>query len=467
VTRAVALAALLAPAIARADDPPPDPTPAPEPAPEATAAPAPASVPGTKELAERVEQVEDDSAELARKVRILEAQNKAMKEELGSMRWLGRFITVWVDAGAFAVGGDGSGIRSDIGHIYFPKYIDRLAAQWVFMGDPLSTTINSLGEPADTSDSREIRTDTVHSGGRPSLIVNSVGLSIGKEVGHGFAVAALAELLPRPDHDLLDIELANVQYRPIEGTDLVISAGKVDSVLGVEYRSQDAPHRLGITPSLICRYTCGRPLGINARLVRDALSLSAALTNGDNFDRRFEHEDELKANRLPTAAAHVQWTLPVGQGLELGISGAVGPQDATSARGLVQWHLGFDLRLADFHGFDVTAEYVQGIQPGRTMSITPCDVAPCLSYKGAYVLVDRVVNKWLTPYVRVDWRDAVHQNGVEFVYESHTLRNTIGVHANVTSRIIGKLEYTFNRELGGIPQFADDILTTSIVVATD
>ena len=54
-----------------------------------------------------------------------------------------------------------------------------------------------------------------------------------------------------------------------------------------------------------------------------------------------------------------------------------------------------------------------------------------------------------------------------FVYESHTLRATAGVHVEMTSRIIGKIEYTWNHELGNIPQFADDILTTSLVVATD
>jgi hypothetical protein len=99
--------------------------------------------------------------------------------------------------------------------------------------------------------------------------------------------------------------------------------------------------------------------------------------------------------------------------------------------------------------------------------MTACDLAPCLTYKGAYLLVDHRIRPWVTPYVRLDWRDAVHTRGAEFVYESHTLRGTIGSHFEVTSRIIGKIEYTLNRELGNIPQFANDILTTSIVVATD
>ena len=47
------------------------------------------------------------------------------------------------------------------------------------------------------------------------------------------------------------------------------------------------------------------------------------------------------------------------------------------------------------------------------------------------------------------------------------MRATVGAQLAVTSRILGKIEYTWNHELDGIPQFADDILTTSVVVATD
>jgi hypothetical protein len=136
---------------------------------------------------------------------------------------------------------------------------------------------------------------------------------------------------------------------------------------------------------------------------------------------------------------------------------------------LVQWHYGFDARLVNLSRFDVTAEFVQGHQPGKSlpMSTTPCDAAPCLRYKAAYILVDRRVNAWFLPYIRVDWREATHQNGVQFVYEARVARATIGARFSVTSRILGKIEYTFVRELAGVPQFPDDVLTTSIVVATD
>lgn len=478
--RAVAIVAALASttAIARAQDapavddaapappaPPAPPTPPAEapPAPPA-AAPPPAAEPAPtpEELAARLDELEQQQQALAAESR----RAAATREQVKSLLPLRTFITVFVDVGAFAVGGDGSGIRSDLGHFYYPQYAGRLAGQWVFMGDPLSTTINALGEPADASDSRELKSDTLHSHGRPSLIVNSLGLAIGKYVGHDISITALAELLPRPGHDILDIELAHIDYRPSPEIDLVISAGKVDSVLGVEYRSQDAQHRLTVTPSLICRYTCGRPIGVQARVTRGRLSASASITNSDNFDQRFEPSVELRSNRVPTAAGHVQWMLPVGQGLEVGVSGALGPQANQADDGLAQWHVGADARLRDLAGFDVTAEYVQGHQPGKTMT-TACDLAPCLTYKGAYILVDRRMNPWLTPYVRVDWRDAVHEHGVDFVYESHTLRGTFGARFEMTSRILAKFEYTFNRQLDNIPMFPDDIVTSSIVVATD
>jgi hypothetical protein len=457
MTVAMLAVAGLAPRLAHADEPD---VPAPAPAPDPPAGSA--SIPAPDEVAARIDELDDRVHVLERELR----RTATMRDQVKSLLQLDRFITVFIDVGAFVVGGDGSGIRSDLDHIYFPQYANRLPGQWVFMGDPLSTAINSLDEPADTSDSREDPNNTIHAGNHPSVIVNSIGLAIGKDVGHGISVVSLVELLPRPGQNILDIELAHIDYRPSVRHDLVLSAGKVDSVLGVEYRNQDATRRIGVAPSLICRYTCGRPIGVQARLVEGALSASASLTNGDNFDHRFEPELELHANALPTAAGHLQWTFPVGQGLELGASGAIGPQSDQPEISIVQWHVGFDASLTNVDGFNVTAEYVQGHQPGQTMTV-PCDLSPCLTYKGAYVLVDHHTTKWLVPYVRVDWRDAVHTSGVQFVYESHVARATLGARFVLTSRILAKVEYTFNRELDGIPQFPDDVLTSSIVVATD
>ncbi len=462
--RALIALALAAPVIAHAQ--PASDAPAEPPAPTEPPAPPPPpadDAPTTKQLAEEIEQLRAQVKDLEDK----QAQSAGTEAKVESMWPRYRFITAYIDVGAFVVGGNGSGIRSDVGHFFYPKYAGRIAGQWVFMGDPLATAINSLGEPADTSDSRELKTDPIHSGGRPTMLVNSLALALGRSVSNDISIAALVELLPRPGENILDIELAQIHWRPIHEVNLEISAGKIDSVLGVEYRAQDANRRLEITPSLIARYTTGRPVGIQARLVRGPLSASAAITDRDNFADRFEPSTSLTTSWLPTIAGHLQYSLPVGQNLELGVSAALGPQTDQPDTGVAQWHVGFDAKLTDLHGFDATAEYVQGLQQGQTTTITPCNAAPCLSYKGAYLIVDHRMNNWFTPYVRVDWRDAVHQNGVQFVYESHTARATIGGHFELSNRIIGKIEYSFVRELDVIPDFPDDVLTTSIVVATD
>jgi hypothetical protein len=424
-------------------------------------------------LAERLEELEAAAREIGR----LERDVARARDQVAALSWLPRYITAFIDVGAFAVGGDGSGIRSDSLHLHYPRYKDTVSGQWVFMGDPFSTAINSFGEPADTASSREDPDDTINSQGRPSLIVNAVGLAISKAVTDRVSITALAELLPRPGPDRIDVPFAHIDYRPSPEIDLVISAGKIDSVLGVEYRTQDAPRRLGVTPSLICRYTCGRPLGVEARLAQGPATVGLAISNGDSFDERFSPDDQLKANKLPSLSAHVQWRLPVGRGLDIGVSAMLGPQDGQPSLSVYQWHYGFDAALKDLDRWDVVAEVVHGRLQGRTsaelaadamagLERARCDLARCLSYKGAYVLVDRRMTSRLTPYVRIDWRDAVLENGVDFVYESHTLRTTVGLHLEMTSRIVGKIEYTWNRELEA-PPFPHDVITSSIVVSTD
>lgn len=442
----------------------------PEPPPEPTADP----LPSPAELAERIEELEQK----AQQAEVVEERVVTLSKNFGTLAYLRRFLTIYLDVGWFHVGGNGAGVRSDVGHRYIRDY-DDVPAEWVLVGDPLSTAINARGEPADIGAARAIDTDTVNSEGHPSFILNAIGLSISRTIGRGISIAGLVEFLPRPGPDLTEVQLAHVDYRPSNKHDLVFSVGKVDSVLGVEYRAQDAPTRLTVTPSLLCRYICGRPLGMQGRLTMGRLLAAVSVTNGDNFNERFEIDAQTTYHRLPTLAAHLQWILPVGQGLEVGVSGAIGPQDGQSASHVHQWHYGFDLRLRDLHGLDVYAEFVQGKQQGSSAGaahaadammvpspVAHCGIAQCLTYKAAYVLASQRIQPWLTPYARVDWRDARHQNGIDFLYVTRTMRSTVGVHVTITSRIIAKAEYTANFELG-TPQFPNNVLTSSLVVSTD
>lgn len=441
-------------------------------APPTPVAPAPVA-PTPEELARRIDALE----ERADRVPVLERRIATLHERVQTLLPLRRFLTVFVDLGWFSVGGNGAGVRSDIGHRYVPDY-ENVPAEWVLLGDPLSTTINSLGEPADLGVARSIEDDSIDSGGHPTFLVNALGLAIGKSIGDRVAVAGLVELLPRPGPDRVVVELAHVDYRPSQEVELLISAGKVDSVLGIEYRAQDARDRVTVTPSLLCRYTCGRPYGVRARAHRGPLDASAALTTGDTFEERFEADPRIASSALPTVSAHLQLMLPIGNGLELGASGAIGPQDGQSATHVHQWHYGLDLRLHEIHDISLQAEFVHGRQQGSTSGFaraasemddvvaSRCDLAPCLSYKAAYALASWRARARILPYARVDWRDARHHRGIDFLYVSRVVRATVGLNVEVTNRVIAKIEYTNNHELLG-PQFPNDVLTTSLVVSTD
>ncbi len=464
------------------DEPSPAPDePTPTPAPPSTDVPPPtppvppATIPIPDEVVDRLDELDARAKQLERGQRTAEATAKTVDR----LSFLSRFFTAIIDVGAFAAGGDGAGIRSDTLHANYPEYANTVSGQWVFMGDPLSTSINTLGEPADTADSRETPTDTIDSHGHPSLIVNSIGLGIAGWATDALAIRGLALMLPRPGADQIDVEYAYVELHPWP-KQVYFYLGKIESVMGVEYRTQDAQTRTGITPSLICRYTCGRQLGARVDVVHHRLFASAAIYNGDTFEQRFEPDRSLHANKLPTGALHLQWKLrdrALGDrvDLALGASGALGPQDGQSDLSVRQWQYGLDARLAT-SAWDVVAELVQGHQPGASSDAMPvvpqpaCDITACLRYRGAYLLVDRRLGEHgaITPYARFDWRDATHRSGADFVYEANSIRAAVGARLRVVEdrRVYLKAEYIWNHELG-VPAFPHDVVTMSLVVSTE
>ena len=148
----------------------------------------------------------------------------------------------------------------------------------------------------------------------------------------------------------------------------------------------------------------------------------------------------------------------------MGASGAFGAQDLQVDDDVYQWHYGADLRL-EWHDLELSAEYVQGQAEGKTEDgEAPCGLAPCLTFKGAYGLLGYRATNALMPYVRVDWRDALHQSGASFVYVSDLARATFGMRVELGTATVLKLEYTVNRELGRVPAFANDVLTSSLVL---
>lgn len=450
--------------------------PATEPPPATEPQPAVPPVLDPVALAKRLDELEADNRHTHEALDLLRKHQAIAASHIKHLLPLSGRISGYLDFGFFHVEGDGSGIRSDIGHKYFPQYAGVIPDSWVFMGDPLSTTINSRGEPADTAGSRAIMFDSVNNKGKSSFIVNAVNLALFAGLSDELTLNTSVDFVPRgrdvsdPDGlflgDFLDVKLAYAEYRPsIDGAALSLFAGKFDSVLGVEYRSQDAPDRLAVTPSLICRYTCGHPLGVKARaeLFDKKLAINVAVTNGSHSVEQFPFADEIDTNQFKTTAGRISYRFPIGAGLEIGASGAFGAQDFQVSDSVYQWHVGGDLHL-DWNDLDLSAELVHGRADGQTeVNGPPCGLAPCLHYTGAYGQLGYRATNWITPYLRVDWRDAVHASGASFVYISDLMRATAGAHFEIGTNTIVKVEYTYNRELG-MPQFPDDIFTSALVV---
>ncbi len=485
--RYLAILLLLSAGNARADDPPPPP---PEPKPPQPEPPKPDLV--TQELVGRINALEKRLKQVESDLDQTKDDNKALGDQLETLLPLTTKFSGYVDIGFFGTTGNGAGTRSDTSGQYFPQYADKntcptctgsVPGSWVFWGDPLATAINSRGDPADTGDSRAVTFDAIHSRGNTSFIVNNVNFGIFAGIGDNATVNTSIDFVPRSRDvsnasglfvgDYIDVKLAYGEWRPhIDAFPLALQVGKFDSVLGVEYRSLESPDRLNVTPSLICRYTCGRPIGIKARakFLSDNLIVNIAVTNGSHFSEGFPFSDETDTNQWKTTAARISYK--IGGKLELGVSGAFGAQDDQPSDSVYQWHLGADAHL-EIGDFEATAEYVHGIAKGETSQPTltmptpsaPCDIAPCINYTGAYGLFGYHATNMVIPFARVDWRDALHQSGASFVYISKILRATAGVRLEIGTHLIVKAEYTTIRELNpGVPQIPDDVFTSSVIV---
>ena len=466
----VVVVGLVCASLAHAQPPPSQPQPptSGQPGQAGPAVPAPAD-------AARLAQLEQENQDLKDRLDDLQDDERALEARVDKLAPLSTKLTGYADLGFFYVSGDGSGIRPDYGHLVFPQYSD-VPDSWVFMGDPLSTAINSRGDPATTSTSRAVTFDPIK-GHKATFLVNSIDLALFQEVGRHTTFTAKIDVLPRgrdvsdPDGlflgDYIDARLAYVEYRiPGDKVKTSLFVGKFDSVVGFEYRSQEAPSRIEVTPSLICRYTCGYPIGLKARfeLFHDMFTANVAVTNGGPVIEGFPFYDETDTNNMKTVSGRVSYRLPLGRDVEIGVSGVYGAQDNQPSDNIHQWMYGFDFHWQR-EDLVLRAEYVKGRMEGAPDdSGVMCGLAPCLRFQGAYGLLGYRVTNIVMPYVRADWRDALHRNGDSFVYISKLWRATVGIHLTLNPNLVIKAEYTLNNEINPIPQFPDDVFTSSMVV---
>jgi len=473
----LSLAMLLAAAPAKAD-------PAARPAPGE--APAPGTGASAAPVAGDLPDADDDTAfdepvDLRERVRALEQQLAQTQRTIMEQR---PAVTVgaYIDFGAFAAQGNGSGIIQDTGPAgsrHFPQYANRYA--WVFLGDLLSPAINSRGEPADLGNLPGVnRFDSVDSNGAPGAIVNEVNLSLQAGMGESALATASFDFMPRTGSDFavgdfFEVDIAQIEWMPTESRRTSIFVGKMESVLGIEYRDRKASQRFGITPSLIARYTTGTPLGLKVRSKlgqNEWLIVAAAITNGSSVIETFHFMDEVDSNAGKTASGRIAIAPPLPIHLEIGVSGLYGPQDRALDSRSAMWFGGADLQLHAGR-LDINGEYLIGRAPGETDQVYDPKHRPygLRLNNGAYLEMNLMVTPWLGVLARGDLRDALvwlgnpdAPGGADRIYVTKSWRATAGVRVVPNQHVIIKAEYLHNGEYGGVPAIRNDVLTSSLVL---
>lgn len=382
-------------------------------------------------------------------------------------------FTGFVDFGFFYPTGDGVGWVQDFGH----QAVPRLAGEygWVFLGDIFATAVNSRGEPADLGEAPGAdRFDSVDSGGAPSFLVNELNFRLGVALDPTLRLDASVNFVPRTGDefalgDFFDVDIARAEWTPFEEQNISLYAGKIESTFGIEYKNRRADARFGVTPSLIARYTTGTQLGIKARarLFSDYLIVAGAVTNGAFTTEPFHFYREVDSNAGKTGTGRIATRIPMqvlmdaldGTTLEIGFSGAYGPQDRATDNAGETWFVGVDLEWRAT-SYAVKAQWMRGGSPGR-----PLDGVWALDLNDSgYVEFDWLFFPWLGVVLRAGLRDAFVWLGDERAYLTKSARFTAGLRAVLGHRIVVKAEYLRNEELGEVPSFNNDVFTTSLVL---
>lgn len=407
-------------------------------------------------------------AELQERLKLLETRIE-QGEESARQRASKVRVAGHVDVGLFVpIGNGGAGVVQDFGNRAFPQYGGQYG--WVFYGDLLAPMVNSRGEAADLGDLPGVdRFDSVHSRGAPGFLVNEAHLRI--EAGLSSQVLAQIgiNLVPRSAGqefawgDFMHVDIAQLEWMPFESGRTSVFVGKFESVFGIEYRERRAPTRFGITPSLIQRYTSGTPIGIKVRtkfLPDDLLVVALAVTNGTSVIETFHFGSEIDSNAAKTVSGRVSLNphLPGGVELEAGFSGLFGAQDLSRLSTKNIWFIGVDGR-ATWRDLSVKVQWMRGFSPGSAVE----RVYGLALHGGGYVEANYMILPWLGVLARGEFRDAFVVLADERAYLTKSWRATGGLRIVPSQYLTIKAEYLHNGEYGGVPNFTNDVFTSSFL----
>lgn len=380
-----------------------------------------------------------------------------------------RQLLTWggsIDIGFFVPQGNGAGYVQDYGHARYPEYAQ---TSWVFLGDILAPAVNSRGEVADLGDAPGVdRFDSINSRGAPGFVINEINLRLTARPASNAIITTSFNLTPRTGSnfslgDVFDVDLAQLEWLPTDSQRTSIFVGKMESVIGIEYRDRKSVRRFGVTPSLIARYTTGPALGVKVRSKwgrDDWLVLAAALTNGSNTTEQFHFYDEVDSNAGKTGSGRLSVRLPIPFEAEVGLSGSYGAQDRTTSNQHAMWFFGPDL-LATIGDVDIKAQWLKGGAAGD-----PTQGAYQLRlHGGGYLEVDAMLTPSWGLLGRAEYRDAFVALEPDRVYVTKSWRATIGARCVVNRWATLKAEFLRNGEYGRIPDVRNDVFTSSLVLS--
>jgi len=379
-----------------------------------------------------------------------------------SLTWGG-----YIDLGFFAPQGNGAGYIQDFGHQIL-NGAPYTSYTWVFLGDILAPAVNSRGEVADLGDAPGVdRFDSINSRGAPGFVANEINLRLRANPAPNAIITASLNFTPRTGRDfalgdVFDLDLAQLEWLPTESGRTSIFVGKMESVLGIEYRDRKSDHRFGVTPSLIARYTTGTALGLKVRTklgTDDWLVLAAAVTNGSNTTEQFHFYDETDSNAGKTGSARLAVRPPLPIRLEVGASGSYGAQDRTTSNRHAMWFFGPDL-IAELGGLAVKAQWLKGAAAGDPTQ----DVYQLRLHGGGYLEADWMLNETWGVLGRAEYRDAWVSLGPDRAYVTKSWRATGGARVVFSTWATLKAEYLHNGEYGPIPGVKNDVFTSSLVL---
>ncbi len=415
---------------------------------------------------DRIKTLEDRMTELSDRLRESE---ELRQKSISPLTWNG-----YLDFGYFIPRGNGGvGWIRDTGAMrQFPQYSNY---SWTFLGDILSTAINTRGEVADLGDAPDApRFDSVNSDGAAGFILNEINLRPRFQLSERAILRASINFVPRSGSDFalgdfVDADLGELEYLLTADGKTSVFVGKTMPVFGIEYKERKSDQRYGITPSLIARYTVGSQLGakVRSKLFDDWLILAAAVTNNSSTIEMFHFYSEIDKNNSKFLNGRAAVSIPIGRlyhaedRLEIGVSGETGGQDRATDDSGTMWLAGVDLQFAGVN-YALRGQLVEGRSPGHP---DPLDGVWGLHLNpSGFLELEWQFLPQLGVYGRIENRDALVTLGSERIYVTKEWRATGGVHVVVNSHMVVKAEYLHNGEYGGISQFSNDIFTSSMVL---